>query len=392
MVLAAVVATRIWRGYRPEGEISSYKRVTSAGEAATDGAAQPGCDRHHGGFCSVACVSETCVLVAQTWQCLQAHPPNLTPMKKLFLSAACGWLTLWTLTVSAFTYADGDLLLVFHSNGANDVEFNLGSVTNYLGHTSGAVITITNWSPAAVYANFHSSWSGVSFALLSATNITSAYPRRAYLTAGDPNASPVNDLSGSTWGVLQGKIRTVGGNAAVNTSSNAVQQFIITPTDPSSYTYIVTDSYGTANADITTLNGSSEFVVDSAIPGTSRFFEVRGSTPPANTPCTQVGSFTLTPNGATATLTFTAGAPVVQTPPPAPTSLVLARNGTLNTISFNSTNGVNYRLRYTDPAGLNSLSASNWTILPSVPGAFPTTSLQDTTTDAARFYKVEAFR
>ena len=88
-------------------------------------------------------------------------------------------------------------------------------------------------------------------------------------------------------------------------------------------------------------------------------------------------------------LTFTAGG--AQRPPLTPPSIVsVTRVGTATTISVASTNGVNYRLRYADSSNLG-LNVTDWPFLPSVPGNYPTTSLQDTAPDATRFYRVEAF-
>ena len=42
-------------------------------------------------------------------------------------------LALWAQIASAFTYGEGDLLLVFRADGFNDVEFNIGTVSNFLG-------------------------------------------------------------------------------------------------------------------------------------------------------------------------------------------------------------------------------------------------------------------
>ncbi len=75
-------------------------------------------------------------------------------MKKLIFSLAtcvsmCGSVP----SASAFTYHYGDLLLVFRSSGLNDVEFNLGSVTNYLNYAPGSVHTVAGWNPGLVTAN-----------------------------------------------------------------------------------------------------------------------------------------------------------------------------------------------------------------------------------------------
>ena len=48
-------------------------------------------------------------------------------------------------SVTAFTYSDTDLLLVFRKTGNADVLFNLGSISNYLGQANGTTSAITNW-------------------------------------------------------------------------------------------------------------------------------------------------------------------------------------------------------------------------------------------------------
>ena len=63
-------------------------------------------------------------------------------MKKIILLtlAAVTWLA--APLAQAWTYSDGDVLLVFR-NGSQDVEFDLGSVTNFLGQTNGYTTTVT---------------------------------------------------------------------------------------------------------------------------------------------------------------------------------------------------------------------------------------------------------
>ncbi|EEF58447.1 hypothetical protein [Pedosphaera parvula] len=302
-------------------------------------------------------------------------------MKKLLTTLLLVSAAVWTQVAGAFTYSDGDLLLVFRQDGFNDVEFNLGSVTNYLGKPSGTVLTVTNWDLAATRANFINNLSGVKFILMSATN-SGAVVKKVYLTDQEASSSPT-DISVSTWQLLREKIAQVGQQAAVGTATNSTQKYIISPSDTTAYTYIASEGGG---GDVPTITGLAPFTVENPIPGTSRFFEVKGINPAVNA-SVQVGSFTMGTNGV---LTFTAGVTQQQPPLVIPAILGASRIGNITSISFASTNGVNYRLRYTDSAGL-SLGASNWTTLPSVLGAGPTTTLQDTAAVPDRFYKIEAY-
>jgi len=286
-----------------------------------------------------------------------------------------------THTVSAFTYSDYDLLLILRQEGLNDVEFNLGSVTNYLGQPDGTVITVTNFDVNLAKSGFNNNLVGVKFILMAATNSNAAI-KRAYLTDADPASVPT-DITVSSWRTLQSKISFVGIQAAINTASNSTESYVISPSDTSAYTYIATDG---GPGDVTSIAGTAPFLVENPIPGTSRFFEVKGINP-AVSPSVQIGSFNMV---ATGVLTFTAGAAAQRPPLTPPTILGWHRSGSLTTITCSSTNGVNYRLHYTDAAGLNA-NVTNWPSLPSVPGSYPTTSMQDTGPDATRFYKVEAF-
>src|SRR5437762_6409528 len=79
--------------------------------------------------------------------------------------------------LQAFVYSDSNLLLVFRrdSSGAtsfNDVEFNLGSITNFLSVANGTTITVSNWDLNLVKAQYNNSLSSVKFILLSSTAAT----------------------------------------------------------------------------------------------------------------------------------------------------------------------------------------------------------------------------
>src|SRR6266404_3595418 len=134
-------------------------------------------------------------------------------------------------TASSFTYSDYDLLLVLRQEGLSDVEFNLGSVTNYLGKADGTVITVTNFDVNLAKSNFNNNLVGVKFILMAATNSNAAI-KRAYLTDAHPASVPT-DITVSSWRTLQSKISFVGIQAAVNTSSNSTQSYVISASDTS---------------------------------------------------------------------------------------------------------------------------------------------------------------
>ncbi|MDB6066568.1 MAG: hypothetical protein JWR26_2776 [Pedosphaera sp.] len=313
-------------------------------------------------------------------------------MKKLLFNLGAAGVALWAQSAGAFTYSDNDLLLVFREPGFNDVEFNLGPVSNYLGKPNGSVTTVTNFNATTVSNNF-GGLSGVEFLLMSASSPYGS--QQVYITDADSTVPQILDLQSGTWKNLQNHIAAVGVQAATATSHNLNQTYIISSAAASSYSYIASSG---GQSDITTISGAAasgtspvptSFVVENTIPSTgsaiSKFFRLQGTaTPPPGNPSLQIGTFAMTSDG---TITFTAGGSVVLTPP---TGLSIVRNGNVNTVSFNSVSGVNYRLLYTTDLAANP-SVSTWTTLPSVAGNGSAMTLQDTSSDTARYYKVQAF-
>lgn len=199
--------------------------------------------------------------------------------------------------LNAFTYVDGDLLLVFRRDQFSDAEFNLGTVSNYLGLANGTVRTITNFDVSTVLANFNNNLNGVTIALVAATTTQDAQ-RRAWVTDSDSSTAR-QGISGSKFSTIWSKVNGVGVRAAQVTMFSASQTFVVSPSDPSSYTYIA--STGGAN-DVATLSGTVPFSIENTIPANSiRFFQLPV---PATLPGVQIGTFSITANG---TLTFTAG-------------------------------------------------------------------------------------
>ena len=283
--------------------------------------------------------------------------------------------------VHAFDYKEKDLMLVFRKEGFKDVEFNLGSVTNFLGKADGTMITVTNWDLALVQDTYFGSLDDVKFLLVSAT-ATDDSLWRVWLTDGDTSTNVPTDISGSRMSALRSKIEYVGNQAEALTGTNNIQSYVPDSSDPSSYTYIASEG---GRLDAATVGGAAPVPVEGINPATNRFFELRISNASTKPPARLIGTFGLSAAGV---LKFTAGAPEMPLIPSHIESI--ARAGNQNTVSFTTISGATYRLRYTSVLGP---LVTAWTILPTtVAGDGSVKTLADTTTDAQRFYAVEAFR
>src|SRR6266851_7099701 len=120
---------------------------------------------------------------------MKKSEPTQSLLKFGLLLLFAGWAQL----LAAFTYNDTDLLLVFRKVNFNDVEFNLGSVSNYLGHATGTTIAVTNWDLGLVASNFNNTLDNVDFLLVAATAVTDPL-RRVWLT--DAKASEMDRVLG----------------------------------------------------------------------------------------------------------------------------------------------------------------------------------------------------
>src|SRR5689334_6542213 len=100
----------------------------------------------------------------------------MTTMKKLkpllLAALAAGAVQ----TASALNYSSTHLLLVFRQDGAKDVLFDIGSVSNYMGLAVGTTVPI-NYNRNAVLTNFPGGLSGVRFAVAGTTSQLDSYPR-----------------------------------------------------------------------------------------------------------------------------------------------------------------------------------------------------------------------
>src|SRR5439155_18608485 len=107
--------------------------------------------------------------------------------------------------------SDPDLLLVFRKSGNNDVLFNLGSISNYLGQANGATVAITNFDFSRVQSNFGSDLTGVKYVLMAVTS--SEDPVSRTWLSGSASSGTPNDETHSLWTQQRGKINAVGSRA-----------------------------------------------------------------------------------------------------------------------------------------------------------------------------------
>src|SRR5229473_7177171 len=179
------------------------------------------------------------------------------PTQSLFKFGLLLLFASWTQLLAAFTYNDTDLLLVFRKVNFNDVEFNLGSVSNFLGHATGTTIAVTNWDLGLVQSNFNNTLDNVDFLLVAATAVTDPL-RRAWLTDAKASGTPT-DISGSKLGALGSKIEFVGLQGQSFTGTNSQEVYVVPPGDVSSYTYIVSNG---GQLDPTSMGGLAPFPVE----------------------------------------------------------------------------------------------------------------------------------
>jgi hypothetical protein len=273
-------------------------------------------------------------------------------MKKIILPAIFLLALLAAPLARAWSYNDGDLLLVFRESGFNDIEYDLGSVSNLLSHTNGYATTITGWNSSVATSQFGADLTGVSVVLLAVTSPTNVTPT-AWVSGSEPNTTAYN-VSSSAWSSnLHGIISAIGNKpvlpfelpAAPVTPTNA---YSIKPSGTAggaSYDFIVS---GGTYANIPNLGGHSPFTVEQTIPASFDFWAIQPTSVYPNSPPDKlIGTFTITSSGV---LTFVAG-------PRASTIAGVSRSGNVSTVQFTTTVGNHYSIAYT-----NQLGAGAWPV------------------------------
>ncbi|MFO1476777.1 MAG: hypothetical protein U1F98_09010 [Verrucomicrobiota bacterium] len=288
---------------------------------------------------------------------------------KYFLLAA---LAAGTVQVaSAVNYSPNDLILVFRGTGFNDVEFDLGPVSNYIGLTAGTQVPVS-YDKTLVSNNFLGSIIGANFSLVAATATSDGTSPSARVWTTDSSVySSANNVTYSKLSSLRSRIQSIGVQATAATSSNATA-YVVSPSSASSYSYIASGGTGSS---ISTFQGLSVFPVDAANPTTLAFYELKAAT---GTGATLVGAFTIDVDGS---LYFTAGQLPALT---RSTATGLTSVAGLNTVSFTTVKGNNYQLQYAPALPGPWIDVTGATAI----GDGTVQSLQDTSSDPSRYYRV----
>ena len=293
-------------------------------------------------------------------------------MKHLFLAILAALGLLATPQARAWTYNQGDVLLIFR-NGAQDVEFDLGNVTNFLGHANGYTTIVNGWNSNLVNNTF-GGFSGLNIAILASVGTSN------WLSGAEPDTAAYN-ISSSGAQTLNSIITGVGNKPLIpipipTAATNAYSIDVTGQYKKSSYDYVV--SGGTYNG-IPYFDGSSAFAVEQTIPSYLDFWAVSPTTVYPNSPPDKlVGTFTIS---ATGLLTFTAG-------PRPPSVSNIAHASNVSAIQFATTVGNTYSIAYTNKLGA---AISQWPIDPTtLVGDGRTDTLYHTNSGNVEFYNIQA--
>lgn len=310
-------------------------------------------------------------------------------MKRIFILTLAGLALSVAPLARGGVYQDGDVLLIFRESGFNDVEFDIGNVSQFLNQPNGYSNQVTGWSVSTVTGVFGSDLTGVSVIVAATESYTNAN-RLAWLSSAS-SVPAVNDVTPSAW---QADLWSVIDSIGTRPLTYLVPE---TPTGASGWSYSI-DPNGTyklaaydnivsgngINATaIPELGGNAAFGVQGTVPGALGFWQIQGTNAIPKPSAIYVGTFSITTDG---TLTFVAG------PPPAtqeaqPTILGISRAGGVSTVTFTTSASGNYSLVYTNALGS---PITNWPVVAGpIAGDGASHSLTHTnSTDSAGFYGV----
>jgi hypothetical protein len=299
-----------------------------------------------------------------------------------------------TQITNAMNYAatNSDLLLLIRgTSGSICVEVDLGSVSNLLGLAPNVVTNIAppnfSYLTNQVKTNYNNSYSNAIFTIIGTTG-QKVVPHGLWSTDSDsgvPGVLTPSQFSG-VQSALGGNGTGIGGIASVQTGNVTGSNFVSTSTTPINETYV--SIFSQQSQPVSDFGGNLPFTVEGQPTNSMAFYQFIQTNGLASTYVpTLAGSFYMNPtNGA---ITFTrASAVVVRTLVPSQIVGVL-RAGDNTQVSFTTTNGNNYQLLYkTDvtQAGWITNSAAGV-----VAGNNATNTLEDTTTDEQRFYRIQSF-
>lgn len=251
----------------------------------------------------------------------------------------------------AATY-NGDLVIGFSDGVGNDLVYDLGS--------SSALVDGQQWSLATRLSSFN--LAGVNWGVIGSATVSGV--RTAWITTS--GAEPLLVPNTSAWGKINTAISTLYTGLP---AAGAGQYGYLLPADASSW------NQQTINGSLATQYYNVYQNPNQVGTTCANFYRVAA---PNVTPAL-LGTLCLANDG---TLTFH----TVSVVKPAPT-LTIARNESVNTISFQGLAGAIYTLYGTNTDGLTAPTA-NWSVLGTTNGSNAVLSFTDNTTVSNRVYRV----
>jgi len=292
-------------------------------------------------------------------------------MKKIIITILAAATLLSAPPARAWIYNDGDVLLVFRKSG-QDIEYDLGSVTNFLGKANGYTSTVTGWDPTQVTGAV-GSFIGAKVVLL-ATGPTN------YLTSPEPNTTAYN-IGTQEADTLHGVVSAIGTGPLYPLAipSNSPNAYVIdTGGDFKASSYDSVVSGGQFNG-IAQLGGNAPFTVEQALPASLDFWRIQSSSVYPNPPPDNlIGVFNVATNGV---ITFVAG-------PRQSKITTVSHLGNVSAVQFTTTIGTSYAVAYTNTLGG---AASTWPVdATTITGDGRADIINHTNSGSAEFYRVSA--
>jgi hypothetical protein len=294
-------------------------------------------------------------------------------MKKIILTILAAATLLSAPPAWAWIYNDGDVLLVFRTSGL-DIEYDLGSVTNFLGKANGYTTTVSNWDPTQLTGAVLNGFIGAKVVLL-ATGQTN------YLSSPEPNTTAYN-IDSQEADTLHGVVSAIGTTPLYPLAipSNSPNAYVIdTGGDFKASAYDSVVSGGQFNG-ISQLGGNAPFTVEQVLPASLDFWQIQSSSVYPNPPPDHlIGVFNVATNGV---ITFVAG-------PRQSKINSVSRSGNVSGVQFTTTIGTTYAVAYTNIVGG---AASTWPVdATTLVGDGRSDTLNHTNSgNAAEFYRVTA--
>lgn len=299
-------------------------------------------------------------------------------MKILLKSSLAAATLLTAAAAQAWTYQDGDALLIFRESGFNDVEFDIGSVNQFLGETNGYTATVSSWDLSLVNGVFGQDLTGVSVVLVATTPATNAN-RESWLSSSIPNITAYAVTPSGWQGGLWSTINAIGTRPVIyDATTSGSSSYSIDPSGSqsiASYDQIVSQD-GVNARFLPEFGGNSKFDVEGVAPGSFYFWGIQPSTANPKPADSFIGTFTITTNGQ---LTFVAG-------PPAPTVEGISYASGTASVSFSTIVGGSYWLASTNALGA---PVSQWPVVSGpISGTGGVVTLSEADSDNAGFYEV----